>query len=171
MSMDLLSVVCRSIVPTLELSVIALRTQSLYFDRPCGGGWWWGTYTDADLFDTVRLWLPEIERATGSPAMMALDLDSDCVDVIARTSDLTWWRVCLIRAEMQSYLDEEDLSVDDVFLAPKRAVDHAVRWAQAAGLDPDPEALGYLLGLDYPDPSIPDVFEQFLAALGLRPES
>lgn len=114
MSMDVVSVICRSQRPTLELSAVSERTQGLYFDRPCGDGWWWGAYTDAELYGDAQRWLAELERTTRAPVLIALDMDSDCVDLTGHDPG-GWWRACLIRGEMQSYLDEDDATVEEMF--------------------------------------------------------
>ncbi|ALO91345.1 hypothetical protein SHL15_0132 [Streptomyces hygroscopicus subsp. limoneus] len=111
--------------------------------------------------------LIELVEVTGRPVLAGFVMDSDCLVLEGRTKDQTTWRACLDRAAMSAYMAEDGQSVDDWFLGPKEAAEHAVAWARAAGLTPLPETIADVLS-KRSDPFVEDLFQEFLDGLGIE---
>src|SRR5262249_3537503 len=138
-------VVGRSERPLAELEALAgARGMVLRTAAPDGWQVWEYPSGDGDIGNMNTL-----ARETGAPALFGYVMDSDCVAVEAAAPDRGVGTACLAREAMAGYVGGEDeLGVDDYFLAPADAAARAVSWAAEAGHTITAEPLLELLTAD-----------------------
>ncbi|MFI6880145.1 hypothetical protein ACIBL6_42550 [Streptomyces sp. NPDC050400] len=103
---------------------------------------------------------------TGSPALFAYVMDSDCAVVEAAAPESGAWTTCLGRTAMAGYIGGDERSLEDYFLPPRDAAERAVAWAAECGRTVPEQPLHDVLRADA-DPSAEELFFRFLDRLGV----
>lgn len=106
---------------------------------------------------------------TGMPVLVGFVMDSDCLVLEGHTKYQNTWRSCLDRQSMAAYMAENDQTVEDWFLSPEEAADHAVIWARDAGLTVTREGLIEVFK-ERADLYVEDLFQKLLKQLGIPRE-
>ncbi|MEU1313754.1 hypothetical protein [Streptomyces tibetensis] len=144
-------VVGRGERPLPELDALAGAGDGPTQRASAPGGWqvWEYPSSDGDIGNMNAL-----ARETGAPALFGYVMNSECVVLEAAAPESGAWTTCLARSAMAGYLgaDREGLTLEDYFLDPDDAAEHAVRWAAEAGREVNAGALVDVLTSD-PDPS------------------
>ncbi|MER7476866.1 hypothetical protein ABTX60_04275 [Streptomyces sp. NPDC126510] len=172
-------VVGRGERPLPELDALAGAGDGPTQRASAPGGWqvWEYPSSDGDIGNMNAL-----ARETGAPALFGYVMNSECVVLEAAAPESGAWTTCLARTAMAGYLgaNREGLTLEDYFLDPDDAADHAVRWAAEAGhevnagalvdvltSDPDPPPLS--ASLERGDPQAENLLFRFLDRLGVVP--
>ncbi|WP_093799426.1 hypothetical protein [Streptomyces sp. Wb2n-11] len=161
-------VVGRSGRPLAELAALADVREGLVLHETRGDGWQvWVRSSEPQAGDMGAL-ARGVCGETGTPALFAFVMDSDCVVVEGATSAEAAgsWFGCLGREAMAGHLGADGLVLEDLFLTPEGAAVKAVEWSAAAGRTVAPGALADVLRQEA-DPLAEELFARFLDRLGL----
>lgn len=161
-------VLCRTEQPLDEIEIINDRDEGLEWSSSFESGWQVGQYPGNYILDDARALLEDLARLTGAPALIGFVLDSDCIDLRAYAPESGYFTACLDRESMAGYMADDGAVLADRFLPPDAAVSKASTWANAAGLDPDRDALVRLFTTAEADPFAEDLFFELVTALGIR---
>ncbi|MET9758351.1 hypothetical protein ABZ016_04750 [Streptomyces sp. NPDC006372] len=160
-------VVGRAERPLVELDALAGAADGMTCRASAPGGWqvWEYPSGDGDVGNMNAL-----ARETGAPALFGYVMNSECVALEAAAPESGAWTTCLARTAMAGYLGagREGLRMEDYFLEPRDAAEHAVRWAAEAGREVNADALVDVLTSD-PDPLAENLLFRFLDRLGVVP--
>ncbi|EFL34424.1 conserved hypothetical protein [Streptomyces viridochromogenes DSM 40736] len=160
-------VVGREERPLVELGALAGAAEAMTRRASAPGGWqvWEYPSRDGDVGNMNAL-----ARETGAPALFGYVMNSECVALEAAAPESGAWTTCLARTAMAGYLGagREGLTLEDYFLEPRDAAEHAVRWAAEAGHEVNADALVDVLTSD-PDPLAENLLFRFLDRLGVVP--
>lgn len=128
--------------------------------EPLGDGWQQAWVADAVEHPDMHASISAIANATGSPAIIAFILDSDCGPVVAVTPAGDTWTGTLAKSTaMSSY------QVPDDGISADTATDTLIRWAEVAGLTPQPDIIRQVLDPDSIGPE--SLFALMLEGLGI----
>ncbi|WP_434595482.1 hypothetical protein [Streptomyces sp. A5-4] len=161
-------VVGRSKRPLVELDALAEVRDDLALHETRADGWQiWAHPSEPQVGDMGAL-ARGVCGETGTPALFAFVMDSDCVVVEATTSATAAgsWFGCLGPAAMAAFLGADGLRLEDLFLSPEGAGAKAVQWAAATGRTVPEQPLLDVLRAEA-DPLAEELFALFLDRLGL----
>ncbi|WP_030233315.1 MULTISPECIES: hypothetical protein [unclassified Streptomyces] len=160
-------VVGRGERPLAELDALAGAADGMTRRASAPGGWqvWEYPSNDGDI-GTMNA----VARETGAPALFGYVMNSECVALEAAAPESGAWTTCLGRAAMAGYLGagREGLTIEDYFLEPRDAAEHAVRWAAEAGHEVNAGVVLDVLTSD-PDSLAENLFFRLLDRLGVVP--
>lgn len=130
--------------------------------EPLGDGWQQAWVAGAEEDPDMHAGISAIANATGSPAIVAYILDSDCGPVVATTHAGDTWTGTLAKSTaMSSY------QMPDDGISPDTATDTLAAWAELADLTPHRDTLLEALAPDATDPE--HLYTLLLEGLGMAP--
>lgn len=159
-------VVGRSDRPLAEVAALAEVRAGLELREERDGGWQvWEHPSEPEVGDMGAL-ARGVARDTGTPALFAFVMGSDCVVVEAAAPFGGSWFACLGRAAMARYLSADGLVLEDLFLEAPAAARKAVEWAAETGRTVPSGPLLDVLSAEA-GPLAEELFACFLDRLGL----
>jgi hypothetical protein len=126
---------------TPDPAALGVAIGAVLSDDDLGGGW--RLFQAEGKGDPGRLARSIAER-TGAPALAAFVLDSDCAILAAATGPGEARQIAVNPQLLEDYGPPED----EELLDGAEAVAALVAWAEAAGFEPDPDAVAAALDAD-----------------------
>ncbi|MFJ4711040.1 hypothetical protein [Streptomyces sp. NPDC088785] len=162
-------VVARSAGPLSGLAALSGVRDTLTLLEERAGGWQvWecpGGGADGEQAPDPGS-MNALAAETDAPALFAYVMDSRCAVVEAAAPRSGAWTTCLGRAAMARYIGGDERALEDYFLPPDDAAEHAVAWAAEGERTVEAGPLLDVLRARA-EPSAEELFFRFLDRIGV----